>query len=76
MGNHLNFVSEGHQVVFPSYSRALDYELEIGAVIARPVKAKHFANAISQTVVSADEVLPHLDNLKGRAGVPWKTADG
>ena len=104
MGNHLNFVTEGHPVTFPSYSRALDYELEIGAVIAHPVKnaapeqaleaiggfvvfndfsardvqlpemrsgfgpvkAKHFANAISQTVVSADEILPHLNTLKGQ----------
>ncbi|MCF8026008.1 MAG: fumarylacetoacetate hydrolase family protein [Desulfobacteraceae bacterium] len=104
MGNHLNFVAEGYPVAFPPYSRALDYELEIGAVIARPVKnasaqraleaiggfvvfndfsardvqlaemrsgfgpvkAKHFANAISQTVVSADEILPHLDTLKGQ----------
>lgn len=36
-GNHLAFVPDGHPVAFASYSRVLDYELELGAVIARPL---------------------------------------
>ena len=37
MGNHLNFVSSGTPVRCPSYSRALDYELELGFVLANPL---------------------------------------
>jgi len=29
-----------------------------------PTKAKHFANAVSSVVVSADEILPYLNNLQ------------
>jgi 2-keto-4-pentenoate hydratase/2-oxohepta-3-ene-1,7-dioic acid hydratase in catechol pathway len=103
MGNHLNFVTDQHPVAFPSYTKALDYELELGVVIVKhlknasekeamnaiggfvvlndfsardiqlaemrsgfgPVKAKHFINAISSTVVTADEIMPHLYNLSG-----------
>ena len=32
-GNHMNFVTTGSEVKFPSYSRALDYELELGVVL-------------------------------------------
>ncbi len=35
MGNHLNFYREGETVPWPPYSRALDYELELGLIIAR-----------------------------------------
>ena len=101
MGNHLNFVTEGATVRWPSYTRALDYELELGFVITRPLldadpkealaaiggfvvlndfsardvqraemasgfgpqKANHFCNAMSVTVVTPDEVLPHLGTL-------------
>lgn len=38
MGNHLNFITSGQPVAFPSYSAALDYELEMGAVLAKPIK--------------------------------------
>ena len=38
MGNHLNIVSEGDEITKPSYTAALDYELEIGAVITKPLK--------------------------------------
>lgn len=107
MGNHLSFVPDGHPIAFPSYSRALDYELEIGAVIARPlknadpesaldaiggfvvfndfsardvqlpemrsgfgpVKAKNFVNSISNVVVTADEILPHLLELQGEVRI-------
>lgn len=103
MGNHLAFVTDGADVAIPSYTRALDYELELGFVISHglfnaspeeaesaiggfvvlndfsardvqleemnsgfgPQKAKHFANAISSVVVTADEVLPSWRSLKG-----------
>ncbi len=102
MGNHLSFVTDTQGISSPSYSKALDYELELGAVIVNPIrnatpkealaaiggfvvfndfsardvqlaemksgfgpaKAKHFANAISAVVASADEILPFLDNLQ------------
>lgn len=35
MGNHLAFVTDGDAVAIPSYTRALDYELELGFVLAR-----------------------------------------
>jgi len=103
MGNHLAFAIDGDTISVPSYSRALDYELEIGFVLAQsllnasaaeaeaaiggfvvfndfsardiqhqemqsgfgPQKSKHFRNAISTTVVSADKVLPHWRSLRG-----------
>lgn len=37
MGNHLNFISEGNPVKLPVYSTELDYELEIAAVITKPL---------------------------------------
>jgi 2-keto-4-pentenoate hydratase/2-oxohepta-3-ene-1,7-dioic acid hydratase in catechol pathway len=101
MGNHLNFVTEGATISWPRYTRALDYELELGFVIARPLlnadaaeasaaiggfvvlndfsardvqrsemasglgpqKSKHFCNAMSATIITADELLPHLGTL-------------
>ncbi|MBC2714865.1 MAG: fumarylacetoacetate hydrolase family protein [Desulfobacteraceae bacterium] len=111
MGNHLNFVTDQHPVAFPSYSRALDYELELGVIIVKhlknasekeamdaiggfvvfndfsardvqlpemrsgfgPVKAKHFINAISSAVVTADEIMPHLYNLTGEVRINDQT---
>jgi 2-keto-4-pentenoate hydratase/2-oxohepta-3-ene-1,7-dioic acid hydratase in catechol pathway len=35
MGNHLAFVTDGDEVRIPPYTRALDYALEIGFVLAR-----------------------------------------
>lgn len=35
MGNHLAFVTDGDDVRIPPYTRALDYELEIGFVLVR-----------------------------------------
>ena len=35
MGNHLAFAAHGEDVAIPSYTRALDYELELGFVLAR-----------------------------------------
>ncbi|MBI9092578.1 MAG: fumarylacetoacetate hydrolase family protein [Desulfobacterium sp.] len=102
LGNHLNFVTDKDPVTIPSYTRELDYELELGVVICAPLKnaspaeaekamggfvvfndfsardvqmdemasgfgpmkAKNFANAISNIVVSADEILPVIDQLQ------------
>jgi len=36
-GNHLNFLTDGQEIPWPSYTDALDYELELGAVLARPL---------------------------------------
>ncbi|MFD5570694.1 fumarylacetoacetate hydrolase family protein [Streptomyces cadmiisoli] len=38
MSNAVTFVPSGTPVSFPSYSQALDYELEIGFVLNRPVR--------------------------------------
>jgi 2-keto-4-pentenoate hydratase/2-oxohepta-3-ene-1,7-dioic acid hydratase in catechol pathway len=100
-GNHLTFVPSGTPVSAPSYSKALDYELELGLVLSKPLfnatpaealgaiggfvvvndwtardvqrpemqsgmgpqKSKHFLSSMSQTLVTADEVLPHIDAL-------------
>lgn len=107
MGNHLNFVTNGSHIPFPSYSRALDYELELGAFLARPLKnaspeealsaiggfvvfndfsardvqlpemksgfgpckAKHFVNAVSDAVVPAEDILPHLADLQAEVRI-------
>ncbi len=37
MGSHINFYTEGETIPWPSYTRALDYELELGVVVARPI---------------------------------------
>ncbi len=37
MGNPLAFVTEGEAVFWPGYTRALDFELEVGWVIVRPL---------------------------------------
>ncbi len=38
MGNALTFVPSGVPVAFPGYSRALDYELELGFVLKAPLR--------------------------------------
>ena len=38
MGNHRSVRPDGAVVEWPSFARVLDFELELGAVIARPVK--------------------------------------
>jgi 2-keto-4-pentenoate hydratase/2-oxohepta-3-ene-1,7-dioic acid hydratase in catechol pathway len=103
MGNHLTVMTDGSDIQVPPYTQALDYELELGFVLAHPVrdatpaeaekaiggfvvlndfsardvqaaemasgfgpqKAKHFASAISKVVVTADEILPRWQALKG-----------
>jgi 2-keto-4-pentenoate hydratase/2-oxohepta-3-ene-1,7-dioic acid hydratase in catechol pathway len=37
MGNHLTFAADGDDISVPSYTRALDYELELGFVLAHPL---------------------------------------
>ena len=103
MSNHLTFVPSGTPVKMPSYSRALDYELEIGFVLSAPLrnaspaeataaigsfvllndfsardvqrremasgfgpqKSKHFGSSMSSTAVTADEVVPRINDLTG-----------
>lgn len=104
LSNHLNFGVSGDDVVWPAYTDALDYELEIGAILKSPLynaspeeaeeaiggfvvlndfsardaqvaemacgfgpqKAKHFFSTMSETFVTADEILPAVKALTGR----------
>ncbi len=38
MGSHINFFADGETLPWPAYTQALDYELELGVVICRPLK--------------------------------------
>lgn len=107
MSNHLTFVPSGTPVAVPDYSRALDFELELGFVLRAPLrdadpqealdaigafvvvndfsardvqraematglgpqKAKHFASSMSAVAVTADEILPRIDNLSGSVAI-------
>lgn len=111
MSNALTFVPSGTAIAAPSYSRALDYELEIGFVLARtlfdatpdealdaigafvvlndfsardvqrtemasgfgPQKSKHFAISLSEVAVTADEILPIIDSLRGTVTIDGTT---
>ncbi len=106
-GNHLNFITTGEEILKPSYTQALDYELELGAILAKPLlnaspaeaekaiggyvvlndisardvqlaemksgfgpqKAKHFLNAMSHIVVTADEISDRIDQLQGSISI-------
>ena len=37
MGNHLSFLADGSEITWPEYSRYIDYELELGMLITRPI---------------------------------------
>lgn len=37
MGNHRSFLPDGATIPWPVYTRVLDYELELGVVIAQPI---------------------------------------
>ncbi len=37
MGGHMNFYGDGADIVWPEYSSSIDYELEIGFVLAKPL---------------------------------------
>lgn len=103
MSNAQTFVPTGTPVAVPDYSQALDFELEIGFVLAAtlfdatpeeaagaigafvvlndfsardvqrpemlsgfgPQKSKHFASSMSDTAVTADEILPRVGALTG-----------
>ncbi|WP_199254937.1 fumarylacetoacetate hydrolase family protein [Mycolicibacterium mengxianglii] len=103
MSNAMTIVPTRTPVKFPSYSRGLDFELEIGFVLDKPLldadpaeataaigafvllndfsardiqrdemssglgpqKSKHFLSSMSETAVTADEVLPRLEQLTG-----------
>lgn len=57
MGNHLNFISHGDSIRIPSYTEELDYELELAAVIAKPLKnasVKQVEDAIAGFVILND----------------------
>lgn len=110
MGGHMNFFGHGEDIVWPNYSQIIDYELEIGFVLAKPLfnatpteceaaiggfvifndfsardnqmmemqsgfgpqKCKHFANSISAEFVTADEVLPKINDLVGTVSINGK----
>ncbi|MEX3007315.1 fumarylacetoacetate hydrolase family protein [Hoeflea sp. TYP-13] len=110
-GNHMNFLTDGDPIRWPAYTDALDYELELGAVLAHPLdnatpeaaelaiggfvvlndvsardmqrdemasgfgpqKAKHFTNAMSSIVATADEILPEINNLEGSVSINGET---
>lgn len=111
MGNHLAFVPSGTVVRAPSYSTALDYELELGFVLDKhlfdaspeeaeraigafvvlndfsardvqfaemrsgfgPQKSKHFLNSMSETAVTAEEILPGLGELAAHVRINGET---
>lgn len=102
MGNHLNFITHNDTIQIPSYTEELDYELEIGAIINKPLKnatpeeaeqaiggfvilndfsardvqisemesgfgpmkTKNFGSSISTHIVSRDELINRLQQLK------------
>lgn len=57
LGNHLSFVCDGDSIEIPSYTQELDYELELGAVLCKPLKnatAEEAEKAIGGFVVFND----------------------
>lgn len=77
MGNHLNFISNGDIIAIPAYTQELDYELELAAVITKPLKNASLAEveaAIGGFVIlndfSARDV--QLDEMNSGFG-PMKT---
>lgn len=100
-GNHMTFVASGTPVKAPAYTKTLDYELELGFVLSKPLldatpdqaldaiggfvvindwsardvqreemqtglgpqKCKHFLSSMSETLVTANEILPHVRRL-------------
>jgi 2-keto-4-pentenoate hydratase/2-oxohepta-3-ene-1,7-dioic acid hydratase in catechol pathway len=57
LGNHLTFVPSGTPVSPPGYTRAFDYELELGFVLSKPLRnptPKQAAEAIGAFVVVCD----------------------
>jgi len=57
LGNHLNFFTDGDEFSIPAYTKELDYELEIGAFITKPLKnasVKDVEDAIGGFVILND----------------------
>lgn len=111
MSNAMTIVPTGTLAAFPSYSKGLDFELEIGFVLAAPLfnatpaeataaiggfvllndfsardvqraemdsgmgpqKSKHFLSSMSETVATADEVLPRIESLNGEVRINGRT---
>ncbi|MET0702954.1 MAG: fumarylacetoacetate hydrolase family protein [Mycobacterium sp.] len=111
MSNAMTIVPTGTPVAFPSYSKGLDFELEIGFVLKDPLynatpaaataaiggfvlvndfsardvqrpemdsglgpqKSKHFCSSMSDTAVTADDVLPRLEQLTGSVQINGRT---
>ena len=77
LGNHLNFITHQDTITIPSYTKALDYELELAVVIVKPLKnasVEEVNEAIGGFVIlndfSARDV--QLDEMKSGFG-PMKT---
>lgn len=111
MSNALTIVPTGTPMSFPSYTTALDFELEVGFVLDKPLrdateaqardaigafvllndfsardvqrdemntglgpqKSKHFLTSLSDTAVTADEILPRLGELTGSVTINGDT---
>jgi 2-keto-4-pentenoate hydratase/2-oxohepta-3-ene-1,7-dioic acid hydratase in catechol pathway len=111
MSNAMTIVPTRTPVAFPSYSNGLDFELEIGFVLDKPLlnadageataavgafvllndfsardiqrnemssglgpqKSKHFVSSMSETAVTADDVLPRLEQLTGSVLINGRT---
>ncbi|MGD0641310.1 MAG: fumarylacetoacetate hydrolase family protein, partial [Roseiarcus sp.] len=71
MSNHLAFVPSGAPVRGPSYSGALDYELELGFILAQPLfnaSAEEATRAIGAFVVLNDFSARDLQFAEMRSG--------
>ncbi len=60
-GNHLNFITSGELIHRPAYTNALDYELELGAILAKPL-----VNATSEEATDAIGGYVVLNDLSAR----------
>lgn len=61
MGNHLTFAADGADIAMPGYTHALDYELELGFLISRPLR-----DADAQTAERAIGGFVVLNDLSAR----------
>ena len=106
-GNHMTIAPSGVAVHGPDYTQALDYELELGWVLSKPLlnaspqealdaiggfvvindfsardvqreemrsglgpqKSKHFLTSMSTTMVTANEILPVIEQLQARVEI-------
>jgi 2-keto-4-pentenoate hydratase/2-oxohepta-3-ene-1,7-dioic acid hydratase in catechol pathway len=71
MGNHLAFAGDGAEIAIPPYTRALDYELELGFVLARGLfnaSAREAEAAIGGFVVINDFSARDIQREEMRTG--------